>query len=594
MRISRCLTGLLLVVSGCAGDAPAVTARVPMASPTSFEAPPVTPSALQKSVPDNQDDAAIAAACDAYIELLVSLSPEYATTIGRHEHDAELDDRTVAGLTRSREKRIQFLHEVETKFATPRATAVAQTDLALLLGSLRADIALELATEPYARRPDFYTAPMNAIFLMSARDYAPKAERADAMLKRMMSLAAVTSAATTNLTTPPEVWTQIGIDQAKSATSFFESQRTFLEDALPSQKRRIDFTINFAKRAYADYADYLRKTIKPRSNGSFRLGRDVFEEQLKDRYALTENSDEIFALGERVFADIESKMNALALKMDPKAKNFAEVIAKLKNNHPKAPELLAEYRKEVLRAREYLRKNDVVEFPAGDDLEVVDTPQFMRSTITAAYDQPPPFDPGTKGFFFVTPIDLKLPKAEQEQMLRENDHGDIVDTAVHEAYPGHHLQLSFARRHPSRMRRVTDAAIFSEGWALYSEELMSELGYYTDEERMLQLEWALVRAARILIDVGLHTRSMTFTDAVSLLTSRVRLERTLALSEVKRYTESPTQPLAYMVGREKIMQLRAAYKTREGDKFTLKRFHTEVLSRGTLAPGYLSREILGQ
>jgi uncharacterized protein (DUF885 family) len=539
------------------------------------------------------DDAAISQACDAYIEMMVALSPEYATSIGRHERDDVLDDRSTQAIERALDKRRIFLRETEARFATVRASAPAKIDLELLLGTLRADLAFESAVAPQKRQPDFYTAPMHAFFLMGARDYAPKAARADAMLKRMMAIPNVVLAAKANLTTPPRIWTEIGIDQAKSASGFFEGQRAFLEAALPGETPRIALALRSAKAAYADYESFLRTTILPRSNGSFRLGRETFEVLLKQRYALTESADEVLALGHRVFADIEQNMNTLARKMDPSAKDFTVVIAKLKGNHPKAPELLAEYRKEVLRARAFLLKNDIVAFPPGDDLEVVDTPPFMRSTVTAAYDQPPPFDPGSKGFFFVTPVDPKLSKQEQEQMLRENDHGDIVDTAVHEAYPGHHLQLSFARMHPSRMRKVTDAAIFSEGWALYSEELMSELGYYTDEERMLQLEWALVRAARIIIDVGLHAGSMTLDEAIRLLVDRVRLGPGLARSEVKRYSESPAQPLAYMVGREKLMQLREAYKKREGDTFTLKRFHSEVLSRGTIAPGYLQREIMG-
>jgi uncharacterized protein (DUF885 family) len=125
---------------------------------------------------------------------------------------------------------------------------------------------------------------------------------------------------------------------------------------------------------------------------------------------------------------------------------------------------------------------------------------------------------------------------------------------------------------------------------------MSELGYYTDEERLMQLEWTLVRAARVMIDVGLHTRGMTFDDAVKMLTGRVHLERELALSEVKRYTMTPTQPLSYLVGRERIVAMRERFKQRatahpESGAFSLKAFHTEVLSHGTIAPGLVEREM---
>jgi len=287
-------------------------------------------------------------------------------------------------------------------------------------------------------------------------------------------------------------------------------------------------------------------------------------------------------------------MRELAKRIDPKAKDWPEVVAKIKSHHPTAKDLLASYRSELARARKFLVDKDVVTLPEGDDCEVIETPPFQRTTVTAAYDQPPPFDSVTKGLFFVTPVDPKASAKEQEQMLRENDHGDQVDTTTHEAYPGHHLQLSIARRYPSVVRKATGPAIFAEGWALYAEELMSELGMYTEEERMMQLEWTLVRAARILIDVGLHTRGMKFDEAVAVLTDKVHLEHALAVSEVKRYTESPTQPSSYLVGREKIMAIRERAKKAWGSDFTLKRLHDALLSHGTIAPGLVEKEMFEQ
>jgi uncharacterized protein (DUF885 family) len=175
--------------------------------------------------------------------------------------------------------------------------------------------------------------------------------------------------------------------------------------------------------------------------------------------------------------------------------------------------------------------------------------------------------------------------------MLEHDDGDIVDTAVHEAYPGHHLQLSIARRHPSMIRKVFHTPLFSEGWALYSEEIMSELGYYTKEERMLQLEWALVRAARVFIDVGLHTGALTQAEAVKFLVLQVHLEKPLAESEVRRYCQTPTQPLAYWIGREEIFRLRERYKVQQGSAYTLKGFHEALLSKGTIPPALIEREL---
>lgn len=399
------------------------------------------------------------------------------------------------------------------------------------------------------------------------------------------------AAARANLKSPPKVWTELGIEVAESATSFFDDQRAPLLAALPDEKPRVEKALKTAKAAFADYETFLKKEVLPRSKGDFAAGRVRFDFMLQKGYFLDENADDVLALGERILAQTEAQMTETAKRIDPKAKNFAEVVSKVKGKHTTAADLLPSYKRELERARAFLVQKDVVPFPPGDDCEVIETPPFQRATTSAAYDEPPPFDKSTKGFFYVTPVEASFSKAKQEAMLRENDHADQVDTAVHEAYPGHHLQLSFSRLHPSLIRKVTGPSIFAEGWGLYSEELMAELGYYTDEERLMQLEWTLVRAVRVIIDVGLHTKGMTFDQAVKMLTERAHLERPLALSEVKRYTMSPTQPLSYLVGREMIFKLRDRYKAREGEKFTLKRFHTEALAHGTIAPGLLAQEM---
>jgi uncharacterized protein (DUF885 family) len=438
---------------------------------------------------------------------------------------------------------------------------------------------------------------MAALFVMLAREYAPAEERARHALDRMEKIPQVIATAKTNLAAgpgkrpPPKIWTVIGIEMAKSAKTFFDDQRPILEAALPGDKKRIRAAVDVAKKAYADYAAYLEKDVMPRATGDFAAGRAMFDFLLQRSHFLDQNADDIVALGERLLAKTEAHLADTAKRIDPSAKSWADVVARIKSNHPSAEDLIPSYKRELQRARAFLAQKDAVPFPPGDDCQVIETPPFLRSTTTASYDMPPPFDASTRGFFFVTPVDLALPKAKQEEMLRENDHGDQVDTAVHEAYPGHHLQLSFARHHPSLIRKVNDSPTFSEGWGLYAEELMAELGYYTDEERLMQLEWTLVRAARVVIDVGLHTRGMSFDEAVRVLSDRVHLEKTLAVSEVKRYTMTPTQPLSYLVGREAIFRIRERYQREKGAAYSLRDFHTAVLSHGTIPPGLIAREI---
>lgn len=570
-------------------------------APPASEVPALPPPHAARTAPQPSDDAAIAQAVTDYIRLIVDISPETGTALGDHSRDADLDAYTLDGDEAGVKREEAMLADLHSRLASPHASRASRTDLAVVESALAVDVRLRHTVKPLERDPDEYIGPMNAIFLQSAREYAPAADRARASLARIEKIPAALAPAKANLKACPKIWTEVAIEQAKTAGTFFDGERKFLVDALPDQKARIDTALGAAKKAYADYAKLLEKDVLPHGTADFAAGRELFEFLLHEGYFLDEGPDALYDMGKKVFDETQAQMDAVAKRIDPKAKDWPTVTRAIKGHHPTAADLIPSYRREVERARKFLVEKDVVPFPPGDDCQVEETPPFLRDVTTASYEVAPPLDPVTRGFFYVTPVDPSMPASEKEEMLRENDHGDEVDTVVHETYPGHHVQLSFSRTYPSLIRKLSDSKrafvpgsnLFAEGWGLYSEELMGELGYYTDEERLMELEWTLVRAARVMIDVGLHTRGMSFDDAVKILTDQVHLERPLAVSEVKRYTMTPTQPLSYLVGRQRILAMRDRYKARSGAEFTLKAFHTELLSHGTIAQGLIEKEIFG-
>jgi uncharacterized protein (DUF885 family) len=585
--------GTVLALAACASPpaAPLPPADIPAL-------PPPHARATHAASP-TRDDAAIAQAVQAWLQLVVSISPETGTLLGDHARDADLDDYTLDGDAAGVAKEQAMLDDLRARFPSTHASLAARIDLRLVESALAVDVRKHHDVRPLARNPAEYVAPMNALLFQAAREYAPAADRAKASLARIEKIPAAVALARKNLASPPKVWVEVGIEEAKSAGAFFDEERGFLVAALPDQKARIDAALAAAKKAYADHAAWLAKDVAPRAVADFAAGRGYYEFLLREGYFLDDSPDALWDLGKKVFDATSAEMDALAKRIDPKAKGWPDVTRALKSHHPTAKDLVPSYEREVDRARAFLKSKDVVPFPPGDDCQVRETPAFLRDVLTAAYEVAPPLDPVTRGFFYVTPVDGSLPAARQEQMLRENDHGDEVDTVVHETYPGHHLQLSLARSYPSIIRKLSDAKradlpgsnLFAEGWGLYAEELMNELGYYTPEERMLQLEWTLVRAARVMIDVGLHTRGMGFDEAVKVLTDQVHLEHELAVSEVKRYTMEPTQPSAYLLGREKILALRERYKRSKGDAYSLKAFHTELLAHGDIAQGLVEAEM---
>lgn len=581
LTLTLTLTQGTAACGGAAATPPPQVATSPTPAPR-VEAPPT------KLLGDED----VQKAGKEYLDLVVELMPETATVLGLHEADDRLDDRSAAGQKKLIERCEAMAKDLDARFVGAKLSKSAAIDLRILRSALLVEARWRRELKPWSRKPDFYTEPMNAIFMMSARDYAPALERAKNALTRIEKIPEVVKTAKAQIEAAPVIWVQVGAESSNGAKEFFDSMRPFLEKALPKEKARIAGALKAAKEAYADYKVYLEKEVKPNSpQGEFAAGRELFDWLLRENYFLKEDADGLLAIGIRVFGETAAKLDEIGKRIDPNAADWKQVVKRVKSKHPTAAELIPTYKREVARARKFVVDKDLADMPPNDECQVMETPPFQRTTVTAAYDQPPPFAPVSKGLFFVTPVDPTMTKAQKEQMLRENDFGDIVDTAVHEAYPGHHLQLSFARLHPSIVRKATGPSIFSEGWALYSEELMAEQGYYKDEERLMQLEWTLVRAARVMIDVGLHTKGMTFEQAVQTLTEQVGLEHELAINEVKRYTMNPTQPLSYLIGREKIFALRERMKARDGKSFSLKKFHKELLTRGTVAPGLLEEEI---
>jgi uncharacterized protein (DUF885 family) len=241
------------------------------------------------------------------------------------------------------------------------------------------------------------------------------------------------------------------------------------------------------------------------------------------------------------------------------------------------------YLAEMERAKRFVIDHRIAPLDEGR-LEIVDTPVFERTTIPiASYLAPAPFDVEPAGTFFVTPIDLSRRREEIDAMLEVHSYCSITLASLHEAYPGHHLQHVHAARTGSRLRRLANNPVMSEGWALYCEEMMFEQGFFLDPlTRLQQLRDLLWRACRVVIDIGLHTGRMTIEQAVEFLVEHALLERSSAQSEVKRYALHPTEPLSYLVGRMLLHELREEAKRKLGSRFTLYDFHSALLQSGTV------------
>ena len=266
-----------------------------------------------------------------------------------------------------------------------------------------------------------------------------------------------------------------------------------------------------------------------------------------------------------------------------RGKAWQDVADRLRTDHPPAAALVASYAEEMRRARDFVATRGLAAIPEAP-LDVVPTPAFMRPIIPfAAYDSPGPYSSDRTGWFYVTIPDPRLPAAAQERILRDHCRHELAATALHEGYPGHHLQLVHAQAQGSDTRKNVWTPLTVEGWALYCEDMMGEEGFYrSEEEAFFQRVHLLWRATRVLLDVGLHTRGMTFEQAVNQFVTELHVDRANAEAEVRRYCAEPAQPLCYAVGRREILELRKDFQAARGTKFTLRAFHDALLRYGGL------------
>jgi uncharacterized protein (DUF885 family) len=273
-----------------------------------------------------------------------------------------------------------------------------------------------------------------------------------------------------------------------------------------------------------------------------------------------------------------------------------EVYESLKDDHPPADRIKDEYQAQMEAAQAYLKAHRIVTLPAGERVTTIDTPPAMRrSSPFGTFSSVGPLDTSLHGRLVLTPIESTLTSEQQRERLRSHHRAWIPIIAVHEAYPGHHVAALKANENPRMLRRVVRESIFSEGWGLYCEELMYEQGFLKgDDVRLTQLRNRLWRAARVIIDVGIHTGTMTFEEGVNLLVDKVRFERYAAELEVGMYTRRPTVVLGYLIGMMEIADMRAAFEEKYGKPKTMDIFVDKLLKIGSLPPALVRAELLDE
>jgi uncharacterized protein (DUF885 family) len=526
---------------------------------------------------------------EAFVRDRYALDPTAATIAGLHDHDARLADLSADGFAARDALTDRWLHVFESHDGTTWPAA-ARTDLALVLGDLRGDRAVR-PFERHARQPSLYSdAITRGAYYALIREEGDAETRLGALAERLEQAPAALRHAVANLDPErvPPVYVAVAGESATAGATFV---RAVLPSLAPEGSKAKSALVGAGKRAgdaLDQYASWLRDDLMRRAKGSFAIGRDAFDALLRDKELLPYDAVTLKRWGEELYAETAARLADAARDLGDT--DWRDSVERLRKAHPAEDELVAAYRAEMERSRAATTVADLAAFPPGESLTVEPMPDFARPTLPyAAYVQPGQFERSRRGRFWVTVPAPGEPDTVKQERLSGHPRKGIAVIACHEGYPGHHLQLATAADHPSIARKAIRSNVFIEGWGLYVEELMTELGFLDDPEtRLLRFKDLLWRAARVSVDVGLSTGELGFEQAVNFMMEGPKLERTAAVGECRRYTLNPLQPSSYALGRASILDLR---KRAQGRGYGMRKFHDALLGCGSIPPSLAAAEL---
>ena len=549
-------------------------------------------------------DAAFEKLAAESIDDLLRSRPEMATQLGDHRFDDRLTDFGAAALAeRERSLRAQLaaLERIDVEQLTGPNRADAEI-LRLELGSM-----LYMLTEekPHEWNPLSYNDSLaTSLYLLTAREFAPAEERLRNAAKRMGEIPRVVEQIKATLRNPPRIHTETAIGQTAGAIGLVQSEWEPLLQQAPHVRAELQPAQAKAVAALEDYKAWLEKEVLPKANGDFRLGAEKFRKKLRFALDSDMSPDEIVRRAERELEAATGAMFETALplfrKYFPEAGAEAEndrprvikaVLDRLAENRPNDETVVARAKEITDAATAFVREKELVTVP-DTPLKIIVLPEFQRGVAIAYCDSPGALEPKGETYYAVSPTPADWSAARKESFFREYNDYMLHDLSVHEAMPGHFLQIAHSNRFraPTLVRAVFMSGTFVEGWAVYAERVMAEAGFGGPEVKMQQLKMRVRAIINAILDNKVHTAGMTEKEALELMMKRGFQEEGEAVGKWRRACQSSTQLSTYFVGAVEHDDARAAVEKKEGAAFDLKRYHDRVLSRGSPAMKHVRRE----
>ncbi|MGZ4730609.1 MAG: DUF885 domain-containing protein [Terriglobales bacterium] len=546
--------------------------------------------------PSAAPQAAFNALVDEYFDFYLQFHPSAGTQAGFHQYDGKLEDFSRSGM----DAEIAGLLKFQKQFDSIPSSQLSQEsagDLEILTSSLQARLLDLQSIQTWRKDPDVYISDLSyGIFLIMRRNFAPPADRLRSVIAREREIPRVLEAARQNISNPPKVYTQVALQQMPDNIKFFQNDvpDAFRQVQDPRLLAEFKASNNAAIEALSRYQDFMRKDLLPASNGDFRLGAENFRKKLLYDEMVEIPLDRLLEIG---YADLrrnQQHLKEVAAQIDPHRSPEA-VLADLRQDHPPADHLLQTFRDTLGGLRQFIEQHKIITIPSEVPPIVEETPPFARALTTASMDTPGAYETkATEAMFNVTLPAPDWKPEKVEQWMQGFNRGTIISTAIHEVYPGHYTQFLWLQSAPSKTRKLLYNASNAEGWAHYTEQMMLDEGYgnHDPKLRLGQLLDALLRNARFIVGIEMHTGKMTLEQGRKFFVKEGFQVPPVAEVEARRGTSDPTY-LYYNLGKLQILKLREDYRKQQGSKFTLQEFHDRFMRQGSVPMKIIRKNMLG-
>ncbi|MFL6601254.1 MAG: DUF885 domain-containing protein [Steroidobacteraceae bacterium] len=546
-----------------------------------------------------------------YLGEMLPLAPVQATALGEHRYDANLDDVGAEGRARRTGLARQLSAQLET-LDVAQLNRAHQVDFHLLKSELEYEIWRDEQLQEWRWNPLLYTELAgSSVYLLMARDFAPLPTRLHSVAARLSELPRLLVQVRESLDPArvPRIHAETAVKQNPGVLSLIDELVMPQLGTLPEeQQTELKATIARARTAVAQHQIWLEKKLLPAANGDFRLGATLYDAKL--RFALDSplSRQEIRSRAESELKRVRAEMydiargvlagrsDAPALPVMPNAdEQQAGIVAALElayEQRPARAKVFDTAQHTFEATQRFVRAHDLVTV-YDDPIEIIPMPEFQRGVALAYCDSPGPLDKGQKTFYAVSPIPPDWSESQVTSFLREYNTRSIYNLTIHEAMPGHYLQLMHANRYDSPLRAVLASGSFIEGWAVYTEAMMLEEGFLDHDPLMhlIQLKWYLRTVGNAILDQAVHVDGMSREDAMRLMTHDTFQQEREAAGKWVRAELTAAQLPTYFVGVQEHLGLREETRKAWGKDFTLKRYHDAVLSYGSPPIRYV-RELM--